>query len=110
MGRQAGLLLLLPVTAVWQAANLFGWTDPVLAHGAVVVVATIVGAAVAGTAWWRIHRWGGVLIAAVLSAGSAGSGSALVVLARILVIELVAGRARRPLNRPTTLAAPPTGG
>jgi hypothetical protein len=53
---------------------------------------------------------GGVLIAAVLSAGYAVSGSALVVLAGALVIELVAGRARRTLNRPTTLVAQPTGG
>ena len=107
---EAGLFLLLPVTAVWQAATRFGWTGPVLAHGAVAVVATIVGAAVAGTAWWRVHRWGGVLIAAVLSAGYAVSGSALVVLAGVLVIELVASRVRRPLNRPTPLATHPTGG
>jgi len=53
---EAGLFLVLPVTAVWQAATRFGWTEPLLGHVAVVLVATIAGAAVAGAAWWRVHR------------------------------------------------------
>ena len=107
---EAGLFLVLPVTAVWQAATRLGWTDPLPGHGAVVIAATITGAAVAGAAWWRVHRWGGVLLAAALSASYAVSGSALFVLAGALVIELVAGRAQRPLNKPPTLVAQPTEG
>ena len=104
---EAGLFLVLPVTAVWQAATRLGWTDPLLGHVAVVLAATIAGAAVAGAAWWRVHRWGGVLIAAVLVAGYAVSGSALVVLAGALVIELIAGR-RQTASEPANDARGPT--
>jgi hypothetical protein len=103
---EAGLFLVLPVTAVWQAATRLGWTDPLLGHGTVVIVATIAGAAVAGAASWRVHRWGGVLIAAVLAAGYAASGSALVGLAGALVIELVAGRPQTASDRANDARGP----
>jgi len=32
---EAGVFLVLPVTAVWQAATRLGWTDPLLDHGGV---------------------------------------------------------------------------
>ena len=99
MVSEAGLFLVVPVTAVWQAATGLGWTDLVLGRGGVVVAAALVGAGVGGAAWWRSHRWRGVVVAAVLSAGYASSGSALVILVGALVIELIAGWPRQRLER-----------
>ena len=102
---EAGLFLVLPVTAVWQAATRLGWTDPWLGHAAVVAVAAAAGAAVAGAVWWTTNRQRGVVVAAVLAVAYAASGAAIAALVGVVVVELVAGRTRLPPNRPTTVAA-----
>jgi len=50
---EAGLLIVLPVAAIWQGATRLGWTEPAAGHATVVAVAVIAAAIVAGMAWWR---------------------------------------------------------
>ncbi len=106
---EAGLWLVLPVTAVWQAATRLGWTDPVAGHSATVIVAGVATAAVAGTAWWRAQRQRGVVLAAILAVAYALSGSALAVLAAAVVMEVVAGwtapSSGQPSDRPDLVNA-----
>jgi hypothetical protein len=101
---EAGLLIVLPVAAIWQGGARLGWTEPAAGHVAVVAVAVIAAATVAGIAWWRTNQRRGVFAAALLAATFAVSGSGLAVLAGVVVMEFVAGY-RRPRKAP---AEPPS--
>jgi hypothetical protein len=93
---EAGLLLVLPVAAVWQAAVALGWTEHwpgrLLWGGLAVAGAGTVVAAVTGD--WRGTRRHRLAAPLVLATGFAITGAGLIPLAGAAVLELL------PLPRP----------
>jgi hypothetical protein len=102
---EAGLFVVLPVTAVWQAATAQGWTTSLPAHAAVGVVAVLTATIVATVAWrpGSTMRYAAIT-AAVLAAGYAVTGSGIVPLLGALVLEF-GRRATTAGNAPDGRAA-----
>jgi len=96
---EAGLLVVLPVTAVWQAATALGLTTSLAAHVAVGLVATAAATAVASLGWDGSSS--GPVVAMVLAASYAATGSGLIPLLGALVLELAGNR------HGLTVVAPP---
>lgn len=95
---ETGLFVVLPVTAVWQAATALGWTTSIGAHIGVAVVAVAAAVVVATPAWSAgesdVRR--AAAMAAVLAAAYAASGSGLAALLAAALVELPP-----PAGRPT---------
>jgi hypothetical protein len=112
---EAGLLIVLPVAAIWHGATRLGWTEPPVGHAAIVAVAMIAVATVTGIAWWRTHRSRGIFAAVLLAGCFAVTGSGLTVLAGAVAMELAAGYRRHEasaqppnMDRGETWLAPPS--
>jgi hypothetical protein len=97
---ETGLFVVLPVTAVWQAATALGLTTSPGAHVIVGLVATATATAVAGPGWGGSSS--GPVVAVVLAAGYAATGAGLLPLLGALIFELAGGR------RAVTVVALPT--
>jgi hypothetical protein len=96
---EAGMLIVLPATAVWQLATARGWTTSLLAHvwvGAVAVAVAVGTSLVAGRTTSNGDARRVAVTAAVLAAGFAATGSGTVPLLGAALIELRA-HARRPV-------------
>lgn len=95
---EAGVLVVLPVVAVWHAATALGWTGSVIPS----VLTGLVGVVAAGAIGWVAATASGPhpgrtgLTWILLAAGFALSGSALVPLVGGAMAELVAGRVTAP--------------
>lgn len=87
---EVGLLVVLPMTAVWQAATAQGWTTSVGGHVVVGAVAWVVAVAVSSA-----RRAPAPARAVVLGAGMAVTGSGIVPLLGVVVAETVARKAKR---------------
>lgn len=87
---EAGLFVVLPVTAVWQAATARGWTTSGTAHVVVGAGAVVAAVGVATAAWsaGRTGRRGAAVTAAVLATAYAATGSGLAVLLAAALGEL----------------------
>ena len=99
---ESGLFVVLPVTAVWQAATARGWTTSVLAHLAVGSAGALVAVAVATVAWGpgqgvRRAAW----TSGLLAVGYAMTGSGIAALLAALLAELVRPHTRIPVPAPS---------
>ena len=74
---ETGMFVVIPVTAVWQAATAQGWTSSLLEKGAIAAVAFATAAVVAGVSWRSQRGRARVLVPIVLAGAYAFSGSAL---------------------------------
>lgn len=104
---EAGLFVVLPVTAVWQAATAQGWTDWIVGRAAVWLAAIVAGAFIAGLS--TRDQPGRPLRLATVTAMAAGyviAGSALIPLGAAVLLELVPARRRAPIA--TAADGPPT--
>jgi hypothetical protein len=102
---ETGLFVILPATAVWQAATARGWTTSPLAHLAVGSTAALVAVAVATLAWGpargrRRAAWTAALFAVAYSLS--GSGTAALLAA--VISELV--RPHQPIDATRPSAGP----
>lgn len=104
---EAGLFVVLPVTAVWQAATAQGWADGLGDRAAVSLLAIAAGVFVAAIGTRRTA--GGPLRFVTITAMAAGyvsTGSALVPLGGAALLELVPSH--RPIPLTATVDVPPT--
>lgn len=87
---EVGLLVVLPMTAVWQAATARGWTTSVAGHVAVVAAALVIAVAVSSARGRpaSARAW-------VLGAGMAATGSGIVPLLGVVVAETAGRKVRR---------------
>ena len=98
---EAGLFIVLPATAVWQAATARGWTTTLTAHAAVGAPAVLAATTVATLVWQTGgSRRRAAVTAAVLAAGYAVTGSGIVALLGALVVEFAAPTARAAAPEP----------
>lgn len=106
---ETGLFVLLPATAVWQAATALGWTTTVAADVIIGVAAAVASTLIAAAAWkaspsgWRPAA----AFAAVLAVSYVSTGSGLAALQIALIAELLPkSRATSPTNMdPATVGA-----
>jgi hypothetical protein len=88
---EAGLLVVLPVTAVWQTAAALGWTEQVPAH--VLVGAVAVGCAVAvsgiAAADWQPGRRHRLALPLLVATGLVTTGAGLMPLLGAALLELL---------------------
>lgn len=87
---ETGLFVVVPVTAIWQAATALGWTNGIVGHVVVGAVATAAAVLVATVAWApEMGRRRAAATAAVLAAGFATTGCATAALLPAVALELM---------------------
>jgi hypothetical protein len=103
---ETGLFVLLPVTAVWQAATAQGWTTSVAGHLLVRVVAALAATGVAMAAWGtsRDLRIQAAVTAVTLAACYAFTGSGLAALLAAAVAVVIPSPDASPVGRATPVA------
>ena len=88
---EAGLFVVLPVTATWHAATALGWTGGPVNHVLVGGVGALLAGGVASRAWAPASGRGAAAFALVLATGYALTGSAVVPLLGAILAELLPG-------------------
>lgn len=103
---ETGLFVVVPATAVWQAATALGRTESWTGSLATGLASTIAASVVGWLAW---RRGSGpvpaAILAVALAAGFVTTGSGLVALLGALVIELSPGRRAPTAAEPAEVAA-----
>jgi hypothetical protein len=85
---EAGLFVVVPITAVWQAATAAGWTGYLAGRVLVSTTAAIAAIGIAGLAWSRsAHGGARWVIAAALAIAYAATGSGMSALLAAVIYE-----------------------
>lgn len=106
---ETGMFVVLPVTAVWQAATAQGWTDGVVERVAVSLVAIAAGVLIAGIGTRQaLRRPLRLATVTAMAAAYVITGSALIPLGTALLLELLPGR-RLPTPARTAETSPEPG-
>jgi len=91
---ETGLFIVVPVTAVWQAATAQGWTASLAGRLAVSALAAAIATAIAGAVWSRSLPYrSAFFVAAVLAVAYAATGSGLAALSAAVIAETSPARA-----------------
>lgn len=87
---ETGVFVLVPATAVWQAATALGWTTSLAAHVGIGLVAVTAATLVAAAAWAHAAHdpWSVVGFACILAGSYTATGSGLAPLLAAAIVEL----------------------
>lgn len=87
---ETGLFVLLPATAVWQAATGLGWTTSLMASAAVASIGVVAATGIGSLAWAATSagKGEGAVCAAMIAAAYLVSGSGVAALLVAVLLEL----------------------